>query len=66
MGLGIVYGVAWWTRNDVWYGLAAMAWYMLWYMVWLGRHCMVYGMACSLWAGIVDREIVNLYITVLG
>ena len=57
----MVYGIAWRAWQDIWYGLAGMAWYMvlpgevwdgIWcgladdmYMVWPDRHVMVYGTA---------------------
>ena len=118
-GHGMVYGMVWWARNgvwyglvkrhDIWYGLAGMAWYMLYGMSWRGmswyveRHsitcfkALIWAIArshvewlmsgggpvymyltrsqvegllharsihtyssSSLWAGIVDRVIVNL------
>ena len=42
-GQGIVYGMVWWVRHDIWYGLVAMACYMQW----PGGHYMVYGLACG-------------------
>ena len=52
-GQGMVYGMAWWTRHDIWHGLAAMAWYMLWRgelhmvdgMAWRTAHGIWYGLA---------------------
>ena len=40
-GQGMVYGMAWRARHDIWYGLAAMAYYLLG----LGGNHIVYGMA---------------------
>ena len=50
----MVYGMAWMARHDIWYGLAAMACYMLW----PDGHHMVYGMAWRTWHGIwyVERH----------
>ena len=59
-GKGMVYGMAWWTRHDIGYGLAAIASYMLW----PGGHHMVYGMSWrtshGIWYGLAR------YVTVCG
>ena len=54
---GIWYG--WQTWHCIWYGLWGMAWYMVWpgrascgIWYYLGRHGMIYGMACQAWYGI--------------
>ena len=39
----MVYGMAWWARHDIWYGLADIAWYV----VWPGEVCH------GIWKGIV-------------
>ena len=74
----MVYGMVWRTSHGVCYGLAKYAMVCgkaSMYIVYKGMTqvegllnvCFVHTyISCSLWAGIVDREIVNLYITVLG
>ena len=60
-GQGMVYGMAWWAQQDIWYGLAVMARYMLW----PGWHHMVYGMACQtlhgIWYGLFWGRYLDIY-----
>ena len=50
----MVYGMAWWARNGVRYGLAAMAWLI----VWPGGHHMVYGEVLSCY---VERHSITCF-----